>query len=436
MVHETKNKHIIDHIPDTIIAVNFTDIENVNKNKIHWVYTGDKHMEHWLSYKHQNEPLVIPINVVKQCEYTIGKKCECCLFIEHLNKLHGVVLISWQLDSNFFSENVIYGDVIGHIWARGLFDQPIDLTNASYKVNNVYKQFNRVSDSYLKKQPQPTPYLPQLKFNCGFVVHELKSGYIGDLKEIQHVCGISSGNPNNPCHCCYIHRNEILKPINALNNSAAAREHESNIELLDKTVRKIPGVEKGSNSYVDSLGMSHAPLFEGTPGIVQYPGVHMGSGDNGRTWFACKYLVVCDKNIDSKLVTTWKDLEIKVYDIERELDILYQNYNSAEIVAGENFNHTSPSPMNSPEAPMESLLSGLLNNKPFEEITVSTSINTKSPPPKSPFKKVHRPLRNNSGSARPYVFKENNSQSDNNNNSNNNNNNNSSEFDMEQSLDF
>ena len=185
-------------------------------------------VQKWLSYHDENSTVNIPSHIIQHVGCDINQWYECCILVEYSNQLIGIVLVSWIFESHIYG---VIGDTMGIIRARGLFDQPIDLDNV--RMNNVdgFNQFFQIPSRYLFKQNNPTPYKPHLTFEGGFHVYEIKGSFIGDLKEIQNVCGLCGGNPKYLCPFCFIVREDMKKPIDANNRDTEPRFYECNIEV-------------------------------------------------------------------------------------------------------------------------------------------------------------------------------------------------------------
>ena len=333
MVHETKNARITNYIDNNMIIVQYDEFNTINNNCDYWKTDRPKFIQEWLSFNNKNNIINIPIWVVKHSGLVPKKEHHCCVLVENGSKIVGVLLLFWYLESQISDSDLF---ITGTIGGRGLFDQPFDLANVSPGNMNGIKYINKIQSNYIFKQSNPTPYQPHLSFNVGFVVFEIKGSFIGDVKEIQSVCGLCGGNARFPCHYCLITHNDISKPIDINNRNVEARFYEGNIESLQNAKRKVKNIEKGKNDYIDSLGMDHAPLFEHNPGIIQFPLIHIESSDSGKLYFLCKYLILSTNEQNQKLIEKWSDQIQLVYNLEGEVNIWEQKYKMSKNVVNAN----------------------------------------------------------------------------------------------------
>ena len=403
MKHETSNAKIKDYLPDEFVIVEYKLFKDLNSNQTWWKHGGSKKwLQRWLTYTSKLQSIWIPNKIVNFYSNLDQSKKKPAIMILKSEKIHGMLLLDWNNSESINNNNELNGNKTGMIVARGLFDQPIPVQNINPLSRNGLQYVTQINSKYLTQQPKPTPYHPNLDYDCGITVLELSNNIIGDTREIWTLCGWCQGSAKYPCFYCIIKKSDIAQQINANNRDHEPRLFKELVQWSSVADRNILDDPKFKSRAKFTYGVDHCPLYYFSPHQLCIPGIHMRCDQHGKTLYCCKGLIThmteSNQNLHDKLQQAY-DLK---WQYQHEVYQLNQIIQRASIHNAENIQNGSLTP--NPPTINEIYQLNNNDNSPYYEMHSQqyNSIHSSLPPPKYPVKSPEMvPSKDKSGSIKP-----------------------------------
>ena len=247
--------------------------------------------------------------------------------------------------SNIIDTKVAYVTITG----RGWFRTPIHTNNIRFNYINNYLVINQTDISVLNSNNGLRTYNKNINHYINFTVLELKLKLCTDTKQMNAMCGVSDGSPNQACAVCKISTQQSNSDPCPQTRNVELKDYETSIAhglsvtRLDKDL--FPNISE--ISVKDSEGSKFLPISYILSKDFVPCGLHYRMGNGGRNYDALQTAIVGEKVMNSNQMKKLATLDKQKYEILREIQQRTQALYLSEPFSESNNNYFDDSTLDS-----------------------------------------------------------------------------------------
>ena len=320
MDFDISNERIFEYIKSQLWIIDFQDIQYLTQNEL--PESRVKSIIDLLRIESTVNNIVLESELVK----TIGKKNKIpfgTLAVVFHKQLIGLLMIEWEKNpvdsyhSNIIDINVAHVIVTG----RGWFRTPIHTNNIKFNYIKNYLVINQTDINVLNSKNDLRTYNKNVNHYIHFTVLELKLKLCTDTKQMNAMCGVSDGSPNQACAVC---------KITTQQSNSDPCPHTRNVELKDYETTLAHGLSVtrlnkqlfpniSEISVKDSEGSKFLPISYILSKDFVPCGLHYRMGHSGRNYTALQTAIVGEAVMNSTQMKKLETLDKQKYEISREI---------------------------------------------------------------------------------------------------------------------